>query len=112
MCQHFYQFKGHKGRHPGEVVHCLLRSAMEKNLQDRGCEEELKLLLKEADVASDWRVDPILKAACQDVVLASCDTSLGATNVMVNNYLNNNGPEIMHQILFFCFFLSFVSYYL
>ena len=40
--------------------------------------------MKEVDVASDWRVDPVLKNACQDVVTAACDPSLGTDHVMVS----------------------------
>ena len=39
--------------------------------------------MKEADVASDWRVDPVLKNACHEVVMAACDPSLGNDHVMV-----------------------------
>ena len=40
--------------------------------------------MKEVDVASDWRVDPVLKNACQEVVTAACDPSLGTDHVMVS----------------------------
>ena len=75
--------KGRKNHHPGEVVHCLLRSAMERKLQEKSCEDELRMLMKEVDVASDWRVDPVLKNACQEVVMAACNPSLGTDHVMV-----------------------------
>ena len=46
---------------PGEVIHCLLRAAMEHKIEESQCDDELKILLKEVDIASDWRVDPALK---------------------------------------------------
>ncbi len=73
-------------KHPGEVIHCLLRAAMQHKLDDEpGCQDELQILLRQADVASDWKVDPVLKNACQDVVMAACDPSLG--HVTVSNIL-------------------------
>ena len=46
--------------------------------------------MKEVDVASDWRVDPVLKNACQEVVTSACDPSLGTDHVMVSqNVLSN-----------------------
>ena len=70
------------GSHPGEIIHCLLRTAMQRQLESKECEAELRLLLREADIASDWKVDPVLKSACQDVVTQGCDANLGATHVM------------------------------
>ena len=52
-------------------------------VQEKSCEDELRMLMKEADVASDWRVDPVLKNACEEVVMAACDPSLGTDHVMV-----------------------------
>ena len=54
--------------------------------------------MKEVDVASDWRVDPVLKNACQDVVTAACDPSLGTDHVMVSQnvqYLDIVFPHIV-----------------
>ena len=56
---------------------------MERKLQEKSCEDELRMLMKEVDVASDWRVDPVLKNACQEVVMAACNPSLGTDHVMV-----------------------------
>ena len=69
-------------RHPGEIIHCLLRTAMQRQLESKECEAELRLLLREADIASDWKVDPVLKGACQDVVSQGCDANLGSTHVL------------------------------
>ena len=56
---------------------------MQRQLESKECEGELRLLLREADVASDWKVDPVLKQACQEVVTNACDKSLGSTHVMM-----------------------------
>jgi Golgi apparatus protein 1 len=71
-----------KGHGPGETIHCLLRLAAEHKLEEPSCEDELKVLLKEVDVASDWQVDPVLQKTCQDVVTAACDPASSATGIM------------------------------
>ena len=75
--------KQSQNSNPGEIIHCLLRTAMQRQLESRECEGELRLLLREADVASDWKVDPVLKNACQETVTNGCDSSLGSTHVMM-----------------------------
>ena len=34
--------KGKKFHHPGQVIHCLMRTAMERKLQEKSCEDELR----------------------------------------------------------------------
>jgi hypothetical protein len=41
------------------------------------CEAALDRLLEEAQVAADWRADPVLEDACEDVVHAACEPKLG-----------------------------------
>lgn len=67
---------------PGKTIHCLMKLASEQKLQNPVCENELRLLLREADVASDWKADPVLKKACQDVVMAACNPNSGPTGVL------------------------------
>ena len=46
---------------PGErTIHCLMKYAVQRQLDNERCEHALSTLLREADVASDWKVDPIL----------------------------------------------------
>ncbi len=58
----------------GRTLHCLMGVAAigasggtRSHLTDR-CEKTLGHLLKEADVASDWDVDPILQQNCQVII--------------------------------------------
>lgn len=79
--------------HPGEIIHCLMKNAMEHSLDDKECEDELQLLLKEADVSSDWQVDPVLKNACQEVVNVACDPKLESSYVLsclMNQYVGQS----------------------
>ena len=76
--------KGEKKRvrNPGETVHCLMRVAAEHLLEDPGCEAELRNLMREADVATDWKIDPVLQRSCQDVVVKACSGNTGPTGVL------------------------------
>jgi len=48
------------------TIHCLMGLASEHKLQSgKACENEIRLLLREANVADDWTVDPILRKNCQ-----------------------------------------------
>ena len=39
-------------------------------------------ILQQHNCTLDWKVDPVLKGACQDVVSEGCDASLGSTHVL------------------------------
>ena len=52
------------------------------------CTEALQTLLLEADVASDWQVDPILKKSCQDVVTSACDPGNLTPDAVMNCLMN------------------------
>lgn len=56
----------------GNTIHCLMQLASKRELQNRDCLIAVKTLIKTGDVASDWKVDPILRKNCQDVVNSGC----------------------------------------
>ena len=49
----------------GETIHCLMRAASEDKLTSKGCEGALRSLMRQVDVAQDWRVDPVLQKNCE-----------------------------------------------
>ena len=52
----------------GQVIHCLMHLASKGELSSgRGCEQELKVLLREANPmeSTNWRLDPVLQRTCQ-----------------------------------------------
>ena len=52
----------------GRTIHCLMSLAYQSTLASgKGCEEELKILLKESNPleSTDWRLDPVLQRSCQ-----------------------------------------------
>ena len=78
----------------GQTIHCLMKNAMDKDKtwqsnesKSKGefgtsCKNALNSLLAEAQVASDWKADPVLEDACEEVVLAACDPTQGGDAVM------------------------------
>jgi len=83
-----------KEEHPGETIHCLMKAAMEEDKRreskdrskeltfGRQCEDALNRLLDAAQIASDWKADPVLEDACEDVVFATCDAKQEGDAVM------------------------------
>ena len=64
-----------------KILHCLMKYS--KTKRHRGdahvkkrisskCQREVEVLLKEVNVAQDWRVDPVLQEACQSTVNTLC----------------------------------------
>lgn len=88
---------GKKGNNPGEVIHCLMRAVMEQKVTDQKCTEALQTLLLEADVASDWQVDPILKKSCQDVVTSACDPGNLTPDAVMNCLMNQLVSQSRHM---------------
>ncbi|XP_066589109.1 Golgi apparatus protein 1 [Prorops nasuta] len=59
----------------GKTIHCLMEHTRPRKRKSRiapKCQRALEDLLKEADVGEDWRIDPILREACQPVVDQAC----------------------------------------
>ena len=64
------------------MIHCLLQLATKRELKSQECRKTLIHLIKVAKVGNDWKVDPVLKDSCQDVVATSCDVKAGEGAVM------------------------------
>ena len=55
-----------KAEEGGMTIHCLMGLASKHELKSgKACENEIRLLLRQTNVAEDWTVDPILKKSCQ-----------------------------------------------
>ena len=62
------------GQEPGAVIHCLMAAVADRNiLSGPECQRSLVSLLQEVNVASNWKLDPVLQQSCQDVVTQVCD---------------------------------------
>ncbi len=92
MCFYFFLYflQKHclKVESGGRTLHCLMGvaarlSSSSSNVLTSRCEASLRSLMREVDVASDWRVDPILQQNCQQVAAASgCDEKTDGAAVM------------------------------
>ncbi|KAK2580723.1 hypothetical protein KPH14_011351 [Odynerus spinipes] len=59
----------------GATIHCLMehtRTRKKKSKVSNKCQRALEILIKEADVGEDWRIDPILREECQPIVNLAC----------------------------------------
>ena len=82
---------------PGErTIHCLMKYAVQRQLDNERCEHALSTLLREADVASDWKVDPILHENCSPVVSAACD-SKAPNEVVLSCLMSLAAKNSMHM---------------
>jgi len=77
----------------GKTIHCLMKAAMEhskekvavntaKETFSTKCLAAVDSLIQETQVISDWRADPVLEDACEEVVAAVCDPKQGSDAVM------------------------------
>lgn len=75
-----------------KMLHCLMKfiktkrhrgDAHVRNRISSHCKSEMEILLKEVNVAEDWRVDPVLQEACQSTVDSVCkNTSPGGGRIL------------------------------
>jgi len=101
-----------KKKMKGQTIHCLMKLATDesdhKKIGDK-CEAALDDLLRQTQIMTDWRADPVLEDACDEVVAASCHAS-DNDNVMacLMEQLSKNSPamtstcsEVLMQIHYF-----------
>lgn len=77
----------------GKTIHCLMDNARYKNNRLRissECQRALETLVKEADIGEDWRIDPVLREACQPVVSMACGNNIQGGNARVISCLMEN----------------------
>ncbi|KAG1681674.1 Golgi apparatus protein 1 [Nymphon striatum] len=65
----------------GKTIDCLMqhtgRTRKHKNRISDHCRRSLEDLIKVADAGEDWRMDPVLRSACQPVVSVACSDAKG-----------------------------------
>ncbi|XP_028034025.1 Golgi apparatus protein 1 [Bombyx mandarina] len=65
----------------GKTIHCLMDHARPRRRKDRRisleCQKSLEMLVQETNPGEDWRVDPVLRAACKPVVDKACGEIAG-----------------------------------
>lgn len=101
----------------GRTIHCLMEKARpqrDEPFKDKGrltssCLRALETVVKVADAAEDWRVDPVLRDACKPVVDAACrDARGGDARVMSclmekldTRYMRPDCEQALMQIQYF-----------
>ncbi|KAJ6225809.1 hypothetical protein RDWZM_004354 [Blomia tropicalis] len=81
-CQHdIDEFCPDLGSVGGKIIHCLMKYSKPKRRRGDAlnhkrisskCQQEVEQLLKEVNIAENWRVDPVLHDACQSSVELFC----------------------------------------
>uniref|UniRef100_A0A8D9A3D6 Golgi apparatus protein 1 n=1 Tax=Cacopsylla melanoneura TaxID=428564 RepID=A0A8D9A3D6_9HEMI len=82
----------------GKTIHCLMDHARESRNKGRispSCLSAVETLVKTTDVGEDWRVDPILKEACQAVVNQACKGIRGGDARVMSCLMDNLDTDIM-----------------
>ncbi|CAD7080350.1 unnamed protein product [Hermetia illucens] len=86
----------------GEIIHCLMEHARGKRRQDRRerrvtstCQRALEDLIKVSDAGEDWRVDPVLRRACQPVVDVACRNTDGGDARVMSCLMEQIGTTFM-----------------
>lgn len=97
----------------GRTIHCLMERARPKRKQTgrltATCVRALEQVVKVADAAEDWRVDPVLREACKPVVDEACrDAKSGDARVMSclmeklgTRYMRPDCEQALMQIQYF-----------
>eukprot|EP00090_Calanus_glacialis_P000340 TRINITY_DN10209_c0_g1_i1.p1 TRINITY_DN10209_c0_g1~~TRINITY_DN10209_c0_g1_i1.p1 ORF type:complete len:1124 (-),score=372.79 TRINITY_DN10209_c0_g1_i1:391-3762(-) len=105
----------------GKTIHCLMKAAMDqsqeklsvntdKNTFGKKCLNAVDQLVQETQVISDWKADPVLEDACEEVVTAACDPKLGSDAVMSclmeqlskeSDHMTTQCSEVLMQVHYF-----------
>ncbi|CAK8688004.1 unnamed protein product [Clavelina lepadiformis] len=84
-CQHEIQnYCGTRLEKDGGTMHCLLRAAQKENSLSPSCQEEVMNLIKESEVGQDYRMDPVLTRACNEVIQLRCNNYEGGDPMVLS----------------------------
>lgn len=83
----------------GRTIHCLMEHARPKRKGSgrltTTCLRALEQVVKVADVAEDWRVDPVLRVACKPVVDEACGDAKGGDARVMSCLMEKLGSRFM-----------------
>ncbi|KAG8034414.1 hypothetical protein G9C98_007490 [Cotesia typhae] len=82
----------------GVTIHCLMKhiKTRKKSAQvSPECQRAVESLIKETDAGEDWRVDPVLREACQPVVDSSCREVTGGNARVIYCLMDKLGTDRM-----------------
>lgn len=85
----------------GKTIHCLLEHSRPKRRKQTvvsmPCQRALENLLKITDAGEDWRVDPILRKACESVVRNVCPDTIGEDGKVISCLMDNINSNKMEN---------------
>lgn len=83
------------------TIHCLMEHAKPRRKKElrisAQCLRAVEKLIKVSDVTEDWRVDPVLRTACESVVETSCGTAIESNSHVMSCLMEKLGSESMTQ---------------
>ncbi|XP_001605655.2 Golgi apparatus protein 1 [Nasonia vitripennis] len=82
----------------GATIHCLMeytRIRKRKARVSAVCQRALENLIKETDAGEDWRIDPVLREACQPVVDIACKDVQGGNSRIISCLMDKLGTDKM-----------------
>jgi golgi apparatus protein 1 len=84
-----------------ETVHCLMEHAKPKRKKELRvspqCMRAVEELIKITDIGEDWRVDPVLKEACNSVVNSACANEIDGNSRVMSCLMSKIGTNFMTQ---------------
>ncbi|XP_014213335.1 Golgi apparatus protein 1 [Copidosoma floridanum] len=84
----------------GATIHCLMEYSRVRKRKTRvstTCQRALEDLIKETDAGEDWRIDPVLREACQSVVDVSCKDVQGGNAKVISCLMDKLGTDRMKE---------------
>lgn len=84
----------------GKTIHCLMEHARHSRKKERispPCQRAVESLIKTTDVGEDWRVDPVLKEACQSVVNVACRGIRGGNARVMSCLMDKLDSDVMTE---------------
>ncbi|XP_008555491.1 Golgi apparatus protein 1 [Microplitis demolitor] len=82
----------------GVTIHCLMKHIKTRKKGSQvsvECQRAVESLIKETDAGEDWRVDPVLREACQPVVDSSCRDVTGGNARVIYCLMDKLGTDRM-----------------
>ncbi|TRY79671.1 hypothetical protein TCAL_13427, partial [Tigriopus californicus] len=85
----------------GNTIHCLMKNAAHRELQSQDCLRAVQMLMKASNVGSNWKVDPVLRKNCQDVVNSGCsqENSNGAVVSCLMTLAGENSRHMTQECM-------------
>ncbi|XP_014236728.1 Golgi apparatus protein 1 [Trichogramma pretiosum] len=85
----------------GSTIHCLMEytrvGRKRKARVSTMCQRALEDLIRETDAGEDWRVDPVLREACQSVVDVACKDVQGGNARIISCLMDKLGTDRMTE---------------